>query len=717
MKKIALLTMMIALFLVPSVPMVNIVNAQLPAEIPRNETVIASFTGVMADPYNFNPFIPGHQRGQGWHQCLLDVLWEINVSYGEYINELARAPPEPLNENYTRWRIYLRKGVYWSDGVEFTSEDVVFTLKMLASTPGLTVYGFWNRTLKDVVAVDKYTVDLILKEPFAKIQNYLGCQAYTVQTVPVPKHIWEGQDPLKFKFYPPVGTGPYVLKDVDPNGYWALWEKRKDWERSSVGRQGWDLSKAPKYILYMNYGTKEKFVLEMINNNLDIMFQFSPDEWDTVREGNPNATAWYGRDFPWGCYDDGCIRDLVFNLAKYPFNITDVRWALALSVNITEFTISWYRGLSRLSPVPMLTYGRHMQLYHMPIREWLINEFTLPDGYKPFDPDTPLKVCRAIKAQFGYDVPTDDLEKAIDLVGIGWWKYDPEEATKLLEKHGFYKDDNGKWHLPSGELWSFTIYAEKGAVPETREAIALASQWNKFGIDAKVQEVEGAVLGPAQGNGDFQTSVASFPCNSPLDDPWGALNYYNPKDYKPIGEFASNNIIRYNNPEIQEIIDKLESKPPTDPSLPEIGLEGFKIVIKDLAILAIGGQIRIMPYLTTYWVGWPTAKDPFNNAACHRSAATYIFCNLKPSSEAAPTAPAAPTVPLETIEEMKQRIENLTVQVSDLSTAVSKLQTSVAQATAQAAQASMINSVLGLAVIDLIVAIIAVVLALRKTAK
>jgi len=683
-----------------------VVNAELPEGISREETVIASFTSVMADPYNFNPIVPGHLRNQGWHQCALDVLWEINVSYGKYINELARAPPEPLNENYTKWRIYLREGVYWSDGVEFTSEDVVFTLKLLASTPGNIVYSFWNSTLKDVVAVDRYTVDLELKRPFAKIQNYLGCQAYTVNTVPLPEHIWKGQDPLKFKFYPPVGTGPYVLKDVDPNGYWALWEKRSDWERSSVGRQGWDLSKAPKYILYINYGTKEKFLLEMINHNLDIMFQFSPEEWDTLREQNPNATAWYGRDFPWGCYDDGCIRDLAFNLEKYPFNITDVRWALALSVNIVEFTTSWYRGLSRISPVPMLTYGRHMELYHLPLREWLTNEFTLPDGYKPFDPDVPLKIARAVKEQ-GYNVPTEDLEKAMDLFGIGWWKYDPEKAAELLEKHGFKRDGDGKWHLPSGELWSFTIYSEKGAVPETREAIALASQWNKFGIDAKVQEVESAVLGPAHGNGNFETSVGSFPCNSPLDDPWGLLDYFNQKYYKPIGTYATSNIIRYKNPEIQTIIDELESKPPIDPSLPSIGLEGFKMVIKDLAILAIGGQIRIMPYDTTYWVGWPTAKDPYNNAACHRSAATYIFINLKPASEAV----APPSVVVETIEEMQQRIGNLTGKVDNLSVSISELQTSVA------AQISMINSVLILAVIDFIVAIIAVLLVIRRTAK
>lgn len=716
MRKQMLSIMTVALLF--SAASISVVNAQLPPEIPREETVIASYTGVMSDPYSFNPFIPGHQRGQGWHQCALDVLWEINVSYGEYINELASAPPEPLNEDFTEWRIHLREGVYWSDGVEFTSEDFVFTIKMLASTPGLIVYSFWNSTLKDVVAVDKYTVDLELTEPFAKMQNYLGCQAYTVQTVPVPKHIWEGQDPSKFKFYPPIGTGPYALKDVDPNGYWALWEKRSDWERSSVGRQGWDLSKAPKYVLYINYGTKEKFGLEMTNHNLDVMFQFTPDEWDSVREGNPNASAWYGRTFPWGVYDDGCIRDIVFNLDKYPYNITDVRWALALSIDMVDFSLSWYRGLAKITPVPLTVYGSHMELYHLPIREWLINEFSLPDGYKPFDPDFPLKIAQAVKSQLGYDVPTEDLNEAMDLFGIGWWKHDPQKAAELLEKHGFTKGTDGIWYLPSGEAWSITVYSGTG-IPEARQAAVTASQWSEFGIQATHQQLEGSVLGPAQGTGEFEVTVAAFPCNSPLDDVWGAINGFNPKYAKPIGEFTATNVWRYRNPEIQPIVDELASLPPIDPSIPAIGLEGFKILVRDLALLGVGAQIRIMPFDTTYWKGWPTAEDPFNNAAVHRSAATYIFANLKPATEEEEEPPLP--VPIETIEEMQEAIVDLTQEVTDLSASVSGLQTTVSElqtSTAQAtAQTSMVNNILILAVVDLLIAIVAVILTITRRQK
>ena len=32
----------------------------------------------------------------------------------------------------------MKEGIYWSDGVEFTAEDVVFTIKLINSTDGFS---------------------------------------------------------------------------------------------------------------------------------------------------------------------------------------------------------------------------------------------------------------------------------------------------------------------------------------------------------------------------------------------------------------------------------------------------------------------------------------------------------------------------------------------------------------------------------------------------
>ena len=48
----------------------------------------------------------------------------------------------------------------------------------------------------------------------------------------LPKHIWEGKDPLTFKSIPPVGTGPYKVKDASQTA--ITYERRDDWWGTKV---------------------------------------------------------------------------------------------------------------------------------------------------------------------------------------------------------------------------------------------------------------------------------------------------------------------------------------------------------------------------------------------------------------------------------------------------------------------------------------------------
>ena len=45
-------------------------------------------------------------------------------------------------------------------------------------------------------------------------------------------HLRKVEDPLAFDFNPPISSGPYVLKDFDQAGYWTLWERREDWDKT-----------------------------------------------------------------------------------------------------------------------------------------------------------------------------------------------------------------------------------------------------------------------------------------------------------------------------------------------------------------------------------------------------------------------------------------------------------------------------------------------------
>ena len=102
---------------------------------------------------------------------------------------------------------HLRKGVRWHDGAEFTSEDVLFTYNTVTDPKVPTPYSSNYGPVKNVEALDKYTVRVSYHEPFAPALESWGMGI-------LPKHILYDNDITKEIFSrKPIGTGPYRLRE------------------------------------------------------------------------------------------------------------------------------------------------------------------------------------------------------------------------------------------------------------------------------------------------------------------------------------------------------------------------------------------------------------------------------------------------------------------------------------------------------------------------
>ncbi len=119
---------------------------------------------------------------------------------------------------------YLRKGVKFHDGVEFTANDVLFTYKVYSDPGTNTPEGANYQDIKDVGIIDPYTVQVRYKKPFAPALST------TFDNI-LPKHLLEGKDINKCDFdRHPIGTGPFrfvkwdtaqkIVLEANPD-YWG----------------------------------------------------------------------------------------------------------------------------------------------------------------------------------------------------------------------------------------------------------------------------------------------------------------------------------------------------------------------------------------------------------------------------------------------------------------------------------------------------------------
>ena len=94
----------------------------------RSETLILENpTGARRPADDFNRWRPGTATAStGLQQIALDALWYIDPDAGvDGVWDNALAAEKPIyNDDFTQMTVKLRPGCHWSDGVEFTADDL-----------------------------------------------------------------------------------------------------------------------------------------------------------------------------------------------------------------------------------------------------------------------------------------------------------------------------------------------------------------------------------------------------------------------------------------------------------------------------------------------------------------------------------------------------------------------------------------------------------------
>ena len=320
----------------------------LPITVPREQVYVVDQIFRYSVANNFNLFVPGGPPSPTRQGLVMDLLWYIDQDSGEWINSLATDRPT-YSADRMQMTVPLRHGVKWSDGVEFTADDVVFTVNSLINNPGLVFSAEMKLYVKDVSASDPYTVVFNLNEANPRFHFYFTARYNAVYMM--AKHVWEKASDLKtFTNYPPVSLGAYVASDSDPNGYWELFKRRDDWQQSTpgiiTGQPG------PQYLLTIFYGPSVSKVIAMSRHELDVLFDLDADAFKPLIDSTPTARSWF-KEFPWAYGNELDTRWFGFNYTIPPYDNKDVRWALALAMDIVALNTDYIGGVAKLSPIPI----------------------------------------------------------------------------------------------------------------------------------------------------------------------------------------------------------------------------------------------------------------------------------------------------------------------------------------------------------------------------
>jgi peptide/nickel transport system substrate-binding protein len=583
----------------------------LPVDVPREELfVVDQIYRFSAGIGNYNLWGSGDTPHR--HALMMETLWYRDQETGERIYGAAISDPV-YNEDFTQMSVDLRDNLYWSDGIQFTADDLVFTIETLMANPTLTGSG-WSAVLSQFVeSVEKsgdFSVQFNLTESNPRFHNNFETRWNGIYMM--PKHIWETVegDLAQFKFENPVVLGAYAPTQFDPNGYWELFERREDWDRTVAGIITGN--PGPKYVLLIFYGDSARKAIAMSRGELDVYFDADIEAFETTLDTTPTARSWY-TDFPWAYPNEVSTRQFVFNYESDPlFQNPSVRWALALSLNIVELQTEYIGGVAKVTSIPVPPTANLMSLYHDPMEEWLANlQIDLGDGtmYNVYDPTVPDQIAAWAEGE-GFTVPGTPRE----VFGSGWWKFDPAAAETLLTNAGFTRDGSGNWMTPDGERFSIDLQSPPDENDAFRMANAAADMWSDFGIEVNLLGLERSVWDQNNFVGQFDISTPWYSFALASGDMWPEVRAWHPQYYAPIGEdyrpLGGNSIMRLQDPRVGEFIDGMAALDPASEENLQLNREFLQYWTENLYFITVISFKKFVTWDERYWTGFPTSEDP-----------------------------------------------------------------------------------------------------------
>ena len=533
--------------------------------------------GLMDEPKTLNIWLASDKWSGRVLSLMYQRLYIRDPDTLELIPWLAEKDPV-YDESTVSYTVKLRQAK-WSDGSEFTSEDVAFTGRLIQEFKVPRYRARW-KFIKRIETPDKRTVIFYLEKPMA---------VFTTRTLTSPivqKKEWvqvvekarNSEKPLitlqNHKIKKPVGTGPFVLKEWR-QGAFLFVQKNKHFFGTGQKICGRMLGPNIDGIIFKFFGTSDAAVLALKKGTMDMFWcGIQPGYLEDLEKepeirlfSNERSALYY-----WG-----------FNLRKLPFSDVNLRQAIAVLID-KDFIITRIVQGHAIRMDSVIPPGNKF---------WLCTD--LPLYGKGLTREERIKKAYGILKKAGYT-----------------WKVPPVNgAGKLVKGKGI--------RLPNGEpMKKFTILTPPADYDPLRAMSGMIIQeWLKeIGIPASARPMSlGALLQKVKSQHDFDAFILGYG-RLDIDPDWMRKFFHSGQDKKRGGNKAG-----YHNLDFDRIADESAAAMDKEKRRNLIK-EMQRIILRDVPYIPLYAPDLIEAVREDKFTGWVGTLEGIGNL--------WSFCELKP---------------------------------------------------------------------------------------
>ncbi len=385
---------------------------------------------------NFNPLINNALHAS------LGFMFEPLVIFDSFNNNketMWLAESIITERDFKTLTVYVRKGVKWSDGEEFTADDVAFTFNYTKTHPEIDRNGDWDHKgvkgrIASVKVVDKYTVKIVMKEKNRFIRNSIFYQRWML-----PEHVYSKvKDPATYVDKDPVVTGAFsIVKSFKPEMI-VLGRRLRYWNNKNL---------SVDELRFPQFNGNQAALSLLQTGAVDWAHIFIPDAEKNYVQGDPNRKFWYGKN-------DG---------VRLAFNFMDENADTLKAFKDVNFRRAVSLCVDRKGIIDSAVFG------------YLSKDVPPVTGLPP--------------ALMGYADKTAQAELA------KYAKFDIAAAKKLLASAGYKDvDKDGFVENPDGSKLAFEITSPAGWTDWNDGAAIVAQGLNKAGINATAKAIDLAMV-------------------------------------------------------------------------------------------------------------------------------------------------------------------------------------------------------------------------------